>query len=177
MRNLMLCCLFLLCAVGLVACDNPSRIARREVDRVTRITMRTEVNLKRTTRDALLTVAKEEGQRRGAELKLAGCGSATALSPSAALAEPCKGVVAASEARYATRTAAITGPVKRIDAAIGAVYASLLVVLDVLEDVDAGLKPGGWQAKLAGLVAEAVKLYADAVAAFNAWKSTVGGVK
>jgi predicted small secreted protein len=177
MRNVLLCCLFLLCAIGLVACDNPARAARREVDRVSRINQRMDLNLKRATRAALLDVAKAEGQRRGAELKLAGCTAAMAIQPSATLAEPCKSVVAASEARYSASTAAITTPAKKIDAAIGAVYASLLVVLDVLEDVDAGLKPGGWQAKLAQLVAEAVKLYTDAFAAFNAWKTAIGGVK
>jgi len=175
MRNLILACLFLLCSAGLLACSDPARIARREVDRVTRINQRTEVNLKRTTRAALLDVAKAEGQRRGAELKAAGCLSTMASQPSTALEEPCKGIVAASEKRYEVKTAAIIGPAKKVDAAIGAVYASLLVVLDVLEDVAAGLKPGGWQVKLAQLVAEAVKLYGDAVTAFTAWKATVGG--
>lgn len=175
MRNVLLCCLFLLCAIGLLACNDPARVARREVDRISRINQRMDVNLKRATRAALLVVAKDEGQRRGAELKAQGCLSTMASMPSTVLDEPCKGIVAASEARYATRSAAIVTPAKRIDAAIGAVYASLLVVLDVLEDIEAGLKPGGWQAKLAGLVAEAVKLYTDALAAFTAWRTTVGG--
>ena len=174
-RNLLLAALLLLCAAGLLACSDPARTARREVDRVTRITQRTEVNLKRTTRAALLEVAKAEGTRRGAELKAQGCVASMASQPSTALEEPCRGIVAASEKRYAEKSAAILGPAKKVDQAIGATYVSLLVVLDVLEDIAAGLKPGGLEAKLAQLVAEAVKLYADALAAFNAWKSTVGG--
>jgi hypothetical protein len=175
MRNLLLCCLFLICAAGLLACSDPARTARRECDRVYRITQRTEVNLKRDTRAALLSVAKAEGTRRGVELKAQGCVSTMASQPSTSLEEPCKGIVAASEKRYAEKTGAIMTPAKRVDAAIGAVYASLLVVLDILEDIDAGLKPGGWQAKLAQLVSEAVKLYGDAVSAYTAWKTTVGG--
>ncbi len=46
---------------------------------------------------------------------------------------------------------------------------------EAAEDIDAGLKPGGWQAKLAQLVAAAVKLYGDAVSAYSTWKTTVGG--
>jgi len=175
MRNLLLACLFLLCAAGLLACSDPARTARRETDRVTRITQRTEVNLKRDTRAALLTVAKAEGTRRGVELKAQGCIASMASQPSTELEEPCKGIVAASEKRYAEKSATILGPAKKVDQAIGATYASLLVVLDVLEDIDAGLKPGGWQAKLAGLVAQAVKLYSDAVAAYTNWRATVGG--
>ena len=175
MRNLLLACLFLFCAAGLLACSDPARTARREIDRVTRITQRTEVNLKRDTRAALLSVAKTEGTRRGVELKAQGCLAAMASQPSTSLEEPCKGIAAASEKRYADATAKIMVPAKKVDQAIGAVYASLIVALDVLEDINAGLKPGGWQAKLAQLVAEAVKLYGDAVSAYTAWKATVGG--
>jgi hypothetical protein len=175
MRNLLLACLFLLCAALFAACSDPPRVARREVDRVYRITQRTEVNLKRDTRAALLSVAKAEGTRRGVELKAQGCISTMASQPSTSLEEPCKGIVAASEKRYAEKTTAIMSPAKRVDAAIGAVYASILVVLDILEDIDAGMKPGGWEVKLAGLVAQAVKLYGDAVSAYTAWKTTVGG--
>jgi ferredoxin len=80
-----------------LACSDPARTARRECDRVLRITQRTEVNLKRDTRAALLSVAKAEGMRRGVALKAQGCIASMASQPSTDLEEPCKGIVAASE--------------------------------------------------------------------------------
>jgi hypothetical protein len=175
MRYLIVACLFLLCAAGLMACSDPPRVARREVDRIVKITLRTEVAVKRDVRAAMLDVAKSEGQRRGAELKLAGCVATMASQPSATLAEPCKGVVAASEARYETRLATITGPAKRVNLAIGAVYAALLAVLDLVEDIEAGMKAAGWEAKLVAVTAQASRTYTDCVAAYTALKAALTG--
>lgn len=178
MRHLIIACLLLLCAALFVACSDPPRIARREVDRLTRITMKTEVAVKRETRSVMLDVAKAEGARRGVELKAAGCGPANATQPSGALVDPCKGVVAASEGRYSKRQSEVTTVAKKVDAAIGAVYATLLVVLDLVEDIEAGMKAAGWQAKLAAVVAKATQTYADCVAAYDAFKVAIaGGVK
>lgn len=177
-RDLLVACLLLLCAALLVACSDPPRVARREVDRLTRITQRTELGVKRETRAVMLDVAKAEGTRRGAELKAAGCGPANATQPSTALVDPCKGIVAASEARYAARQGEITAVARRVDTAIGAVYAALLVVLDLVEDVEAGMRAAGWQAKLVAVTAHAARLYADCVAAYEAFKAAIkGGAK
>jgi hypothetical protein len=53
------------------------------------------------------------------------------------------------------------------------------VVLDLVEDIEAGVKATGWQAKLAVLVARAVQTYADCVVAYEAFKKAIvgGGAK
>lgn len=175
MRNLLLASLLLLSAALLVACGDPARAARREVDRVTRLTQRAEVSLRREARAALLAVAVAEGTRRGAELRAADCGPACATQPSTALVDPCRGIVAASEARYAKRAGEIAAVAKRADAAVLAVYAALIVALDLIEDIEAGVKAAGWQAKLTALAARAAQLYADALAAVTAARAAFGG--
>ena len=176
-RNLLIASLLLLCAALLVACSDPARTARREVDRLTRLTERTEVEVNRAARTALVAVATAEGHRRGAELKAAGCGPACATQPSTALIDPCKGIVAASEARYAAATAKVTAGRATAYNAIDAVYAALRVVVDLLRTIDAGAKAAGWEAKLAAVVAGAVGSAADCAAAVAAFKQAIGGAK
>jgi hypothetical protein len=178
MRNLMFACLFLLCAALLcAACDNPARIARREVNRITRITETTEIEVNRAARTVLFDSAVSEGKRRGQELKAAGCGPACATQPSTALIDPCKTVVAASEVRYEKRASEIQMAQKKVYAAIDSVYATLRVVIDLLRTIDAGNKAQGWEAKLAAVVSGAITSYADCKAAVAAFKTTIGGVK
>jgi hypothetical protein len=178
-RNLLAASLLLLCAALLVACSDPARIARREVDRLTKLTQATEVNVKRETRAVMLDVAKTEGKRRGEELKAQGCLSAMATQPSTALEDPCKGIVAASEKRYKERQDKVEAAAKKADAAIYAVYPAIAVVLDLIETIQAGAKASGWQAKLTAVVAKAAQTYADCVAAYDAFKKVItgGGVK
>jgi hypothetical protein len=178
MRNLLVA-LLLLCAALLVACSDPARTARREVDRLTRITQKVEVNLQREARGVMLDVAKAEGTRRGQELKAAGCVSSMASQPSTALEDPCKTIVAASEQRYEKRQGEVISVAKKVDAAVKAVYPTLIVVLDLVEDIEAGIKATGWQAKLAVLVAKAAQTYADCLAAYEAFKKAIvgGGAK
>lgn len=175
MRDLLIAVLLLLCAGLWVGCSDPARAARREVDRVTRLTQTAEVSLRRGARAALLDVATAEGTRRGSELQAAGCGSACATQPSTALVDPCRGIVAASEARYAKRAGEIEAVAKRADAAVLAVYAALVVTLDLIEDIEAGVKAHGWEAKLAALVARAAQLYHDVLTAITAAKAAFGG--
>ena len=179
MRNLLLASLLLLCSVGLFACSDPARTARREVDRITRITQRTEVNLHRATKEALLGVAHNEGAALGQELKIANCPTLSATQPTT-LPAHCEAIVATGKDRYEKKVGEVAAVTKRVDKAIGGVYASLLVVIDLLEDVESGLRPGGWEAKLAGIVADAVKLGADLAEAYNQFrlafgKSAIGG--
>lgn len=174
-RNLLIASVLLFCAALLVACSDPARIARREVDRLTRITQKVEVNVQREARAVMLDVAKAEGARRGQELKAAGCGPANATQPSSALVDPCKGIVAASEQRYEKRQGEVVTVAKKTDAAVKAVYPVLIVVLDLVEDIEAGVKAVGWQTKLAVLVAKAAQTYADCVKAYEAFKKAIVG--
>jgi len=173
--DLLIACLLMLCAALWVGCSDPARTTRREIDRVTRLTQRAEVGLRREARAALLTTATAEGQRRGAELRAAGCGPACATQPSTALIDPCRSVVAASEARYAKRQGEIEAVAKRADAAVLAVYTALVVALDLVVDIEAGVKVAGWQAKLAAVAARLAQTYADALAAVTAAKAAFGG--
>lgn len=176
-RNLLLASMLLLCAaLFAAACDTPAKVARREVDRLTQITKTTEGGLARDARVVQIDVATAEGHRRGKELKAAGCSSATATQPSTALVPPCKGIVAASEARYDAATAQITSAQKKVEAVADSVYAALKLVVDLLKTIDAGTKAAGWEAKLVALVASGVKAYADVVAAIATFKSTVAAL-
>jgi hypothetical protein len=173
MRNLLIAALLLLCAAGLFACSDPARTARREVDRITRITQRTEVNLKRATKAAMVDVAVSEGTTLGQELKTANCPALSATQPTTIPAH-CEAIIAEGKARYAKKLGEVTTVARRVDKSIGGVYASLLVVVDLLEDIEAGLRPGGWEAKLAGIVADAVKLAADLFEAYNQFRLAFG---
>lgn len=172
-RNLLIASMLMLCAALLVACSDPARIARRECDRITKLTQATEVSLKRETRAVMLQVAKEEGKRRGEELKAQGCLSTMATQPSTALEDPCKSIVATSEKRYEKRQGEVVTVAKKVDASIGAVYGSILVVLDLIEDIQAGIKASGWQAKLTAVAAKVAQTYADCVAAYEAFKKAI----
>jgi hypothetical protein len=174
-RNLLIAALLLLCAALFVACSDPPRVARREVDRLTRVTQRTELNLRRETHAALRATAAAEGARRGRELRAADCGPANATQPASALVDPCKSIVAASEARYSKRQGEIEAVARRADAAIGAVYAALLVVIDLIDDIEAGMKAQGWEAKLTAVVARAAQLYTDCTAAYTAFTAAIKG--
>lgn len=173
MRNLFVACAFLLCAFLLVACDNPARTARKEVDRITRVTQKTELGVRRETREVMLEVAKAEGSRRGQELKAAGCGPANATQPSSALVDPCKGIVAASEARYEKRQGEVMSVAKRVDAAISAVYAVLLVVLDIVEDVELASSQDSWKKQLTELISRAVSTANDMKKAYELFRTSI----
>ena len=177
-RNLLLASLLLLCAALLLAaCSDPARIARREVDRLTRLTERTELEVNGAARSALVDAAAAEGRRRGQELKAVGCGPATATQPTSALVDPCRGVVAASETRYLAHITTVEGARVKAYSAIDAVYASLRVVVDLLRIIEAGIRASGWEAKLATIVAGAVSSAADCAAAVAAFKQAIGDVK
>lgn len=177
MRDLLIAALLLLAAAFMVACSDPILIARREVGRIEKITVSAEQEVDHGLRMALLDSAKAEGKRRGQELKAAGCGPATATQPSSALVDPCRGIVAASEARWEKRAGEIQGAWKKADAAIISVYAALQVVVDALKAIVAGQKAEGWEAKLAAGVAAAVSAWAACQDAVKAWKVVVGGAK
>jgi len=176
-RNLLLASLLLLVTALLcIACD-PARAARREVDRFTRLTQTTEIEVNRVARTALIDAATAEGHRRGQELKAAGCGPACATQPSNVLVDPCNGIVAASEVRYEKRVAEVQGAQKKAYGAIDAVYAALRVVVDLVRTIEAGIKASGWEAKLAAAVAGGAKAYADCMAAVSAFKTAIGGAE
>lgn len=175
MRNLALAglCLFV-CFSS--ACSDPARVARREVDRMSRALIKADAGTKRVTREALTRVAVEEGMLRGAAMKAAGCPSASTTQPDSAPVA-CKTIAAESQARYSARTAKITVAADKVDKSIGALWATLLLVLDIAEDVD-----GGWgeaktlTAKLAKVLNEAIKAYADAMTAYQEFRDLYGSL-
>lgn len=184
--NLILAALMVLCAaLFLAACDSPAKVARREVDRLTQLTKEAEGGVAQGARAAVIDAAVAEGHRRGKELKAAGCLAATATQPSGKLVEPCRGIVAASEARFGAAAARVTAAQRKVEAAADAVVATLKLVVDLLRVIDAGAKAAGWEAKLAAVVAKGAAAYADVLAAVAAFKVAVaalaqaapGGVK
>lgn len=177
MRYGVLALMFLLCSVLLYACSDPVRVARREVDRVSRATMRTEVGLKRTTRSALATIAKDEGVALGRALRAAGCPSPAATQPAEGSPAPCKQIAAEGALRLQKRLGDVTAAARKVDKGVGLVYATLLIVLDLVEDIDAGLRGNGWQAKLATVVTDVAKAWGDLVLAYAAYQTTFGGVQ
>jgi len=177
MRNLLIACLFLLAAMGLGACSDPVRNARRTVGVIEATTAAAELDVARGARTVILDLAEAEGHRRGAELRAAGCGPACATQPSTALIDPCKGVVAASEARLAAEVKRVQDAQRRADGALDGVYATLRAVVKFLR-VLTDPRPDGWEATLAALVGAAVKSSADCAAAVAGFKQAIkGGAK
>jgi len=174
MRNLVLCCLLLVAAAMLAACLDPVRNARRTVGVIEATTATAELDVAHGARMVILDAAEAEGHRRGQELKAAGCGPANATQPSSALVDPCKGVVAASEARLAKRVAEIQGAQRRADGAIDGVYAALRIVTKFLRSLT-DPKPQGWEASLMACVGAAIKASADCVEAVAKFKTAIKG--
>lgn len=174
MRDLVIAIMLLLCAVLWVGCSDPVRNARRTVGVIEATTATAEAEAARLARTAILDAADAEGARRGQELKAAGCGPACATQPSAALVDPCKGVVAASEARLAAEVKRVQDAQRRADGAFDAVYATLRVVVKFLRAL-ADPRPQGWEATLTALVGAAVKASADCAAAVAGLKVAIKG--
>lgn len=174
MRNLVICCLLLTAAALLAACSDPVRNARRTVGVIEATTAAAELEVARAARGVIMDHADAEGARRGAELRAAGCGPACATQPSAALVDPCRGVVAASEARLAAEVKRVQDAQRRADAAVDGVYATLRAVVKFLR-VLTDPRPAGWEATLSVLVGAAVKSGADLAAAVAAFKTAIKG--
>jgi hypothetical protein len=163
MRYGVLSLILLVCA-GVLACSDSARVARREIDRVTRLTLASEARLKRVTRERLARVAVEEGAAMGAALRAAGCPSASSVQPASA-PEQCHSIAREYVKQYKLRSAKIAAAAAKVDALFEATWAALLPIVDVLEDLDAGLgDKAALQASLANLVADAGRVLADAVA-------------
>ena len=92
--------------------------------------------------------------------------------------------MARAQARYYARCAAVNGGALKVDKTIGLAWAALALAVDVLGDLDAGLgNAGTLQGKLAALVQDALRAYADALVAYQAYRdlqaslSSAGGVR
>jgi hypothetical protein len=166
-RHLLLASLFLLCAGLTLACDKPAEVARRELDRIQRTTHQTDESFQRTTTRALLTVATTERDKRVADLKAAGCALDAASQPA-----PCAAIVAAHRMAYETQRDKLVKAAGTVNAAIGALYSALLVAVDLVIDLEAGV------ATLPTLQTAVVKLGAllvDVLAAYRAFRAVFGG--
>lgn len=173
MRYLFVAALLLLCAL-LMACSDPARTARREVDRVSRGLLKADAGLKRTTREALLRIAEEEGTARGTALREAKCPSAAASQPASA-PSVCHAIAKVAQERYSQRLAEVTGAAGKVDKSIGAVWASLLLVVDILEDIDSGWgNAKTLTSKLTVLVSDALRAYSDLLTAYQAYRAAWG---
>jgi hypothetical protein len=174
MRVHLVAVLLIIFCASLTACSNPVRTARSEVDRISRSTLAAEARFKRLTQDALVQIAEQEGKGRGEALRQAGCPSAVASQPASAPAI-CHAIAVQSQERYRARQHKVTIPAAEVDRAFGAVWASLLVVVDLLQDIDAGVVGTTWRGKLLALINEALTLYRDAMAAYGGFRELLGG--
>jgi hypothetical protein len=166
-RHLLLASLFLLCAGLMLACDKPAEVARRELDRIQRTAHQTDESFQRTTTRALLTVATTERGKREADLKAAGCALDAASQPA-----PCAAIVATHRAAYEAQRDKLVAAAGKVNAGIGALYAALLVAVDLVIDLEAGV------ATLPALQAGVVQLgtlLADVLAAYRAFRLAFGG--
>lgn len=162
MRNLVLAFLFLFAAAVLAGCP-PTAIqqASDTLDKITITTRDVQSQYRKVVGQQLDVIATTERDARTAALAKGGCN----LDPAAPQpTEECKLIVVAAQARYDARKGKVVAVATKLDAATGAVYAVLLVAVDVLILVRDGAKDQ-WP-KLAALVAEAVKV-GEALAA--AW--------
>jgi hypothetical protein len=166
-------CMYLLIAVGLAmvgaawacsGCSDPATVARREIDRVMRTTQQTEATFKRATSRALLAVAAEERAR----LEAQGCSAAPAASQPAI----CAPLVTQARSAYEARKTQIVAAAGRVDAAIGALYAALLVAVDLETDVEAGVAGVDL---LRGNITLLVRTLGDVLNAYRDFRAAYGG--
>lgn len=172
MRYLLLSCLCVLAAGLFMACDQPAEIARRELDRIQRTTKQTDESFQRTTTRALLTVATTERGKREADLKAAGCALDSASQPSVTTSAPCAAIVVTHRVAYEAQRDKLVDAAGKVNGAIGALYATLLLAVDLVIDLEAGV------AKLPTLQEAVVKLgvlLADVLAAYRAFRVAFGG--
>lgn len=166
----------LLCALALLslACSDPARVARQTVDRTSRALLQADAGTKRVTRQALMRIAAEEGTKRGQEMRAAGCSSA-AVPPPAGASQACLEAARVALERYHARCAAVTAAAGKVDRVVGLGWNALALVVDVLQDLDAGLGPQpDLRTRLAVLLQAALKTYADAVVAYQAFRDLQG---
>lgn len=161
MRNLTIAVALMLCAVLWAGCPTALQKATATLDGITITTRDTQVTYRKLVASQLDVIATTERDARTSALAKGGCNLDPAgVQPS----DACRTIVAEAKAKYDGRKGKVVGAATKLDAATGAVYAALLVAVDVLILVRDGAKDQ-WP-KLAALVAEAVKV-GEALA--NAW--------
>lgn len=172
MRNAICSLVLLTCAAALCACD-PGVFARKSLDKTTRVLLVTDAHLQRFTRDALRGIAIEEGTAMGLALKVLGCPAGSSSQPSSA-PEKCQAAARQSRARYEARAQKLLAAAGKTDQALDAAWASCRLVIDVVEDYEAGAltKDGAWT-KIKALLGDSGRLLRDALAVYESLKALV----
>lgn len=168
MRYLTCALLMVLCALLWSACCDPAKVAAREIDRITRTTMTTEASYKRLTKDRLLQIATEEHDRRVKELTEKGCDPKVS-----AASQPngfCVGIAVEAEGRYNDRKEKVVVAVKKVDAATGMVYATLLLAVDALLVLKEKV---GTLPALQALVVKAAKVLTDLITVYTTFQTSL----
>lgn len=167
MRNLVLAFVFLAAAL-FIGCPGPYDVARREVDRVTTTVRDVHSGLKATTKAALDKVVETEKAKRVEALKAAGCPTdkapATPIDP--ALAK-CQTIWDEAMASYLKASRDVAAKAAKVDASIAPLYDTLLLAVQVIGEVEKGLKP---KASMTEIVGRLTPLLATCKAAYAEWK-------
>ena len=152
MRNLTLCCLFVLCAALFAGCPTALQKATATLDGITIATRDTSVLSRKLVAERLDVIATTERDARTSALAKGACN----LDPAAKQPTPeCDKIVADAKARYEGRKGKVVAAATKLDAAMATVAAALLVAVDILIMVRDG-KTDLWP-KLTAFVADCVK--------------------
>lgn len=151
MRNLTLCCLFVLCAAIFSGCPTALQKATATLDGITIATRDTSVLYKKVVSERLDVIATTERDARTSALAKGACN----LDPAAKQPTPeCDKIVADAKARYEGRKGKVVAAATKLDAATATVSAALLVAVDIMIMVRDG-KTDLWP-KLTQFVADCV---------------------
>lgn len=167
MRNLLIACTFILAAI-FVGCPGPFDIARREIDRATTTVRDVHSGLKATTKAALDKVVETEKAKRVAALTAAGCptNAAPATPVDSALAK-CQTIWDEAMTSYLKASRDVAARAAKVDASIAPLYDTLLLAVQIIGEVERGVKP---KTSMTEIVARVAKLLVPMKAAYDEWK-------
>jgi hypothetical protein len=165
MRNLILCCLFVLAAALLAGCPTVLQKTTATLDGITIATRDTRVVYKKLVGERLDTIATTERDARTSALAKGGCPlDPAAKQPTA----ECEKIVADAKASYEGRKGRVVAAATKLDAAVATVGAALLLAVDILIMVRDG-KKDLWP-KLTALAADCVLAGKALLAAWTDFK-------
>lgn len=160
----------------LMGCDNPARVARREVDRLTRLALVTDTRMQRIAQKALDTAAEEEGAALGRRLGEIGCPQSAIREPESA-PEGCQQVMVEGTRKYEIRAQGILSMATKANEHMQALWSGLRGIVELLEDIDlARDSRAPLVARLVALVAQLPELERMVLVAYDAIR-TLGGTK
>src|SRR5574340_244608 len=154
MRNLLIACTFILAAL-FIGCPGPFDVARREIDRATTTVRDVHSGLKATTKAALDKVVETEKAKRVAALQAKGCPTAAApATPVDPALMECQRIWDDAMASYLKASRDVAAKAAKVDAAIAPLYDTLLLAVEIIGEVEKGLKP---KASMTEIVARVAK--------------------